>query len=70
MILVILVFTVDQKCNTLQSIISIFLYNQNALEKDSKVLSRMGISIYMAIHEAIKALSDDTMEYLWKLSQR
>ena len=64
-------FTVNQKCNALQSIIGIFLHGHNAPEKVSEVLSRMGISISMtAIHKAIKALSADAMRYLWKLGRR
>lgn len=62
--------SVNQKCNTFQSVLSIFLHANNTPEKVSEVLSRMGVSVLMtAIYDAIDSLSNNAKHTVQQLSQ-
>ncbi|KAI0038958.1 hypothetical protein FA95DRAFT_1504832, partial [Auriscalpium vulgare] len=57
-IISIMMQSMNQQCNALQSVIGIFLHSCNAPEKVIKTLSHLGLSISLtSIHDAIHSLS-------------
>lgn len=60
----------NQQCNTLQSIIGIFLYSYNTLKKALKTLARIGVLILVnTIHLDIRSLSIISVAGLGNLGQ-
>ena len=69
-IITILTQSMNQKCNTLKSIIGIFLHSTNSPEKVIQALVHMGILISVnAIHITINSLSCETQDTLRTMGQ-